>query len=81
MIHVASPLPLSAPKTEDEVIVTARDGVLRVLKFARDAKVKRVVLTSSCGAVYSIRRGNDRFTRGHPVAVVAWPTPLPPVGA
>jgi dihydroflavonol-4-reductase len=52
VIHVASPLPLSAPKTEDEVIVPARDGVLRVFKFARDAKVKRVVLTSSCGAIY-----------------------------
>ena len=50
--HVASPMPRVAPKTEDEVIVPARDGVLRVLRDARDAKVKRVVLTSSCGAVY-----------------------------
>jgi len=47
--HVASPMPRVAPKTEDEVIVPARDGVLRA---ARDAMVKRVVLTSSCGAVY-----------------------------
>src|SRR5258705_12796582 len=52
VIHVASPMPLAAPKTEDELIVPARDGVLRVLKAARDAKVKRVVLTSSCGAIY-----------------------------
>jgi nucleoside-diphosphate-sugar epimerase len=52
VIHVASPMPLAAPKTEDEVIVPARDGVLRVLKAARDAKVKRVVLTSTCGAIY-----------------------------
>jgi len=52
VIHVASPMPAAAPKTEDEVIVPARDGVLRVLKAARDANVKRVVLTSSCGAVY-----------------------------
>ncbi len=52
VIHVASPLPITAPKTEDEVIVPARDGVLRVLKVARDAGVKRVVLTSSCGAIY-----------------------------
>lgn len=50
--HVASPMPRVAPKTEDEVIVPARDGVLRVLRAARDAMVKRVVLTSSCGAVY-----------------------------
>jgi len=50
--HVASPIPAAAPKTEDELIVPARDGALRVLKTARDAKVKRVVLTSSCGAIY-----------------------------
>ncbi len=52
VIHVASPMPAAAPKTEDELIVPARDGVIRVLRAARDAKVKRVVLTSSCGAVY-----------------------------
>ena len=52
VIHVASPIPIAAPKTEDELIVPARDGVLRVLKAARDAKVKRVVFTSTCGAIY-----------------------------
>ena len=30
-------MPAAAPKTEDEVIVPARDGVLRVLRAARDA--------------------------------------------
>lgn len=52
VMHVASPMPAAAPKSEDELIVPARDGVLRVLKAARDARVARVVLTSSCGAVY-----------------------------
>lgn len=52
IIHVASPMPPVAPKTDDEVIIPARDGVLRVLRAARDAKVKRVVLTSTCGAIY-----------------------------
>ena len=52
VIHVASPMPAAAPKNEDELIVPARDGVLRVLRAARDATVKRVVLTSSCGAIY-----------------------------
>ena len=50
--HVASPMPPVAPQDEDEVIAPARDGVLRVLRAARDAKVRRVVLTSSCGAIY-----------------------------
>ncbi len=52
VMHVASPVPVNAPKHEDEVIVPAREGTLRVLRAARDANVKRVVLTSSCGAVY-----------------------------
>jgi nucleoside-diphosphate-sugar epimerase len=52
VMHVASPLPPTAPKTEDELIIPARDGAVRVLRFARDAGVKRVVFTSTCGAVY-----------------------------
>jgi len=50
--HVASPIPLHAPKHEDELIGPARDGVLRVLRASRDAGVKRVVLTSSCAAIF-----------------------------
>jgi len=52
VIHVASPIPSAAPASEDDLIRPARDGVLRVLKAARDVKVRRVVLTSSCGAIY-----------------------------
>ena len=51
VLHVASPFPFSVPKNEDELIVPARDGALRVLKAARAAGVKRVVLTSSFAAV------------------------------
>src|SRR6202007_1984332 len=51
VLHVASPLPASLPKHEDELIVPAREGALRVLRAARDADVKRVVLTSSFAAI------------------------------
>lgn len=51
VLHVASPLPARAPKHEDELIVPAREGTLRVLRAARDAGVKRVVLTSSIAAI------------------------------
>ncbi|HEV7646264.1 MAG TPA: aldehyde reductase [Pyrinomonadaceae bacterium] len=51
VLHVASPFPLGVPKHEDEIIRPAREGALRVLKAARDAGVKRVVLTSSFAAV------------------------------
>ena len=51
VLHVASPFPLRVPKDENELIVPAREGTLRVLRAARDAKVKRVVLTSSFAAI------------------------------
>jgi dihydroflavonol-4-reductase len=51
VLHVASPFPPSVPKHEDELIVPAREGSLRVLRAARDAGVKRVVLTSSFAAI------------------------------
>lgn len=51
VLHVASPFPAQDPKDENELIIPARDGALRVLKASRDAGVKRVVLTSSFAAV------------------------------
>jgi nucleoside-diphosphate-sugar epimerase len=51
VLHVASPLPPNTPKHEDELIVPAREGTLRVLRAARAAGVKRVVLTSSFAAI------------------------------
>ncbi len=48
---MASPFPPGIPKTEDELIIPARDGTVRVLRAARDAGVKRVVLTSSFAAI------------------------------
>ncbi|HEY2514195.1 MAG TPA: aldehyde reductase [Polyangiaceae bacterium] len=51
-LHVASPVPVSAPKHPDDVIVPARDGTLRVLRAAAKAGVRRVVLTSSTAAVF-----------------------------
>jgi|SRR6185437_6941320 len=51
VLHVASPTPKLDFKHEDEMTVPAREGVLRVLRAARDAGVRRVVLTSAIGAV------------------------------
>ena len=51
VLHVASPVPRKPVKHADELIGPARDGVLRVLRAARDAGVKRVVMTSSTAAV------------------------------
>ena len=63
VLHVASPFPATVPKDENELIVPARDGALRVLRAARDAGVKRVVLTSSFAAIgYGHADRADAFT-------------------
>lgn len=49
--HVASPFPLGVPKHPDELIVPAREGALRALRFARAAGIKRFVMTSSMAAI------------------------------
>ncbi len=51
VLHVASPFPSGVPKHEDDLIIPAREGTLRVLRAARNAGVKRVVLTSSFAAI------------------------------
>ncbi len=51
VLHVASPFPQTVPKDENELIVPAREGALRVLRAARDAGVRRLVLTSSFAAI------------------------------
>jgi dihydroflavonol-4-reductase len=61
--HVASPLPAGVPKDANELIVPARDGALRALRAARDAGVRRFVMTSSVAAIaYGRGRGVHHFT-------------------
>lgn len=52
VLHVASPLPAGMVAADEAGLIrTAREGTLRVLKAAREAGVRRVVLTSSFAAV------------------------------
>ena len=51
VIHVASPTPLQRPDADDLMVITAVDGVKFVMRAAKEAGVKRVVLTSASGAV------------------------------
>ncbi len=61
--HVASPVPAGIPKHADELIIPARDGVLRALRFAKAAGVKRFVMTSSVAAIrYGRGRGVHNLT-------------------
>lgn len=61
--HLASPFPDSSPRDENDLIIPARDGALRALRFAREAGVQRVVMTSSMAAIaYGRGRGEETFT-------------------
>jgi nucleoside-diphosphate-sugar epimerase len=70
VLHVASPFPSSTPRHEDDLIIPARAGALRVLRAARDAGVRRVVLTSSFAAI-----GYSRQAAGRPFSEENWTDP------
>jgi len=72
ILHVASPFPPGPPKDENDLIIPARDGTLRILRAARDAKVKRVVITSSFAA---IGYGDQNKDRSKPFTEEDWTDP------
>ena len=51
ILHIASPFVVKVPKDENELIKPAVEGTLRALKAAKNAGVKRVILTSSTAAM------------------------------
>ena len=53
-------MPTGAVRTDDDLIVPARDGALRLLRAAKAAGVRRVVMTSSVAAMYYGMTGQDR---------------------
>jgi nucleoside-diphosphate-sugar epimerase len=59
--HVASPFPLGVPKDANELIVPAREGTLRALRFAHEAGITRFVQTSSAAAIAYGHPGQDNF--------------------
>ncbi len=60
VLHGASPTPTGAQVREEDWIKPAVEGNLRVLRAARDAGIKRVVLTSAFGAICA---GHKSMTR------------------
>ena len=59
--HVASPFPLGVPKDKDELVVPAREGTLRALRFAQAAGIERFVQTSSAAAIAYGHPEKDHF--------------------
>lgn len=70
VLHIASPIFLRIPKDENEMIRPAVEGTIRVLKAARDAGVKRVVMTSNFGAVGYSHKDPDK-----PITEESWTNP------
>nr|WP_272210245.1 NAD-dependent epimerase/dehydratase family protein [Marinicella sp. W31]MDC2876110.1 NAD-dependent epimerase/dehydratase family protein [Marinicella sp. W31] len=73
VLHVASPFPSRASERQDQLIGPAHDGTLRVLRAARDAGVRRVVMTSCFGAV-----GFGQPMRETPFTEADWSDPAAP---
>lgn len=70
VLHVASPFPPGTPKHEDDLIIPTREGSLRVLRAAKAAGVKRVVVTSSFAAV-----GYGHPHQSAPITEESWTNP------
>jgi dihydroflavonol-4-reductase len=75
VLHTASPVPAREPEDEGEVVVPAREGTLRVLRAASEARVARVVLTSSAAAIVAGRLDSSRVFTESDWADVSQPIP------
>ena len=62
VLSVAAPVFFDKPKDEAEAIRPAKEGILRVLKYAKKANVKRVVMTSNFGAIGFTQFDKSRTT-------------------
>lgn len=62
VLSVASPVFMTIPKDENEAIRPAVEGIVRILKAARNARVNRVVMTSNFGAVGFSNKNPDTAT-------------------
>ncbi len=60
VIHTAAPYPISNPKDANDLILTIRDGTLRVLHAAQAEGIHRVVLLSTIGAIIDGHQGENR---------------------
>jgi len=77
VLHVASPFVSSEPKDENELIKPAVEGTQRALKAAKNAGIKRMVLTSSMVAMIGGKKGSvnidqDSWTDVNASAVSAY---------
>ena len=62
VMHIASPFPAESPDDDDDIIIPAHQGTLRVLRHARDGGCEKVVFTSSFAAVGYSSKGSEQWS-------------------
>ncbi len=62
LLHIASPCCIEEPQNEKQLIEPALEGTLRALKASKKSNIKKIVLTSSMGA---IAYGHNKSTVDH----------------
>jgi nucleoside-diphosphate-sugar epimerase len=62
VLSVASPVFFDKPKNEEDAYRPAKEGILRILHFAKKTGIKRVVMTSNFGAVGFTQTDRSRET-------------------
>nr|AHY35315.1 dihydroflavonol reductase [Morus notabilis] len=65
VFHVATPMDFDSKDPENEVIKPAIAGILDIMKACLDAKVKRLVFTSSAGAVDAGPQGRSFYDESY----------------
>jgi dihydroflavonol-4-reductase len=60
VLHIASPFPRELPRHEDDLIIPAKNGTLNILRAASENGVRKVVITSSSGAITYGREKSKR---------------------
>ena len=61
ILHTASPFPAKQVKNENDLILPAKEGTLRVLDAALKNSISRVIITSSNAAVYGGNKHISEF--------------------
>lgn len=62
VLSVASPVFMNIPKDENEAMQPAINGIIRILKAAGNASIKRVVMTSNFGAIGFSNKNSNTIT-------------------
>lgn len=65
VIHVASPFPMLSPKNENDIILPAVQGTMRVIKAAKLNNVQKIIITSSVAAIDTYNKADKVLTEDH----------------